>query len=117
MSTLDVTTLEPREFAEWREFVGRSPGGSVYAEPDYLEALAAATGANFRIVGVRRAGVLVGGVGLYENRSPLLGRHALARLICRFPELRKPLLHLLVIRFEECHCIPVTSGCGFRRSP
>jgi Acetyltransferase (GNAT) domain len=81
MSTLSVTTLEPQELAEWREFVGRSPGGSVYAEPDYLEALAAATGANSRIVGVRRAGVLVGGVGLYETRSPLQGRHAGPRLL------------------------------------
>jgi hypothetical protein len=81
MRTPSVTTLGPQELAEWRQFVGRSPDGSVYAEPDYLEALAAATGANFRIVGVRRAGVLVGGVGLYETRSLLQGRHTGPRLL------------------------------------
>jgi hypothetical protein len=81
MRTLSVTTLRPEEFAAWGEFVSRSPGGSVYAEADYLEALAAATGASFRIVGVRRAGVLVGGVALYETRSLLRGRHAGPRLL------------------------------------
>jgi hypothetical protein len=62
MSNLSVTTLRPEEFADWRGFVGRSPDGSVYAEAGYLEALATVTGANFRIVGVRRAEALVGGV-------------------------------------------------------
>jgi hypothetical protein len=30
-------------------------------------------------------------------------------------ELRKPLLHLPVIGFEQSHCIPAPSGCGFAR--
>jgi len=53
----------------------------VYAEPAYLEALSAATGASFSIVGVRRAGELVAGLPLYETRSPLRGRHAGPRLL------------------------------------
>ena len=81
MSGLSVATLRPEEFAEWGEFVGRSPDGSVYAEAGYLEALATATGAAFRIVGIRRAGALVGGVALYETRSSLRGRHAGPRLL------------------------------------
>ena len=84
MNRLSVGTLRPEEFAEWGEFVGRSPDGSVYAEAGYLEALAAVTGASFRIVGVRRAGQLVGGVGLYETRSPLRGRHAGPRLLLHY---------------------------------
>lgn len=81
MSKLSVGTLRSEEFGEWREFVGRSPDGSVYSEPDYLDALAAATGANFRIVGVRRAEALVGGLALYETRSALHGHHAGPRLL------------------------------------
>jgi hypothetical protein len=81
MSRLSVTTLRPEEFPEWREFVSQSPDGSVYAEPGYLDALASVTGAKFRIVGVRHAGGLVGGVALYETRSLLHGRHAGPRLL------------------------------------
>jgi hypothetical protein len=81
MSKLSVTTLRPEEFTEWRTFVSRSPDGSVYAEPEYLDALASVTGANFRIVGVRRAQALVCGVALYETRSALRGRHAGPRLL------------------------------------
>jgi hypothetical protein len=81
VSRLSVTTLRPEEFGEWREFVSRSPDGSVYSEATYLEALTEATRASFRIVGVRRAEALVGGVALYETRSPLRGRHAGPRLL------------------------------------
>ena len=81
MSKLSVTTLRAEEFGEWREFVSRSPDGSVYSEADYLEALATVTGATFRIVGVRRAEALVGGVALYETRSYWRGRHAGPRLL------------------------------------
>jgi CelD/BcsL family acetyltransferase involved in cellulose biosynthesis len=81
MSKLSVSALPPEQFPEWVEFVRRSPDGSVYAEPAYLQALTTATGANFRIIGVRRAGELVGGVPLYETRSRLQGHHAGPRLL------------------------------------
>lgn len=81
MSKLDVTMLRPEEFAQWEEFVGRSADGCIYAEAGYLDALATVTGAGFHIVGVRRAGALVGGVALYETHSALHGRHAGPRLL------------------------------------
>ena len=81
MSKLSVATLGPEEFSEWRDLVGRSPDGCVYAEADYLQALAAATGAAFRIIGVRRPEGLVGGVALYETYSRRHGRHAGPRLL------------------------------------
>lgn len=53
----------------------------MYAQSQYLAALSAATGAAFRIVGVRRDGRLLGGVGLYETAAGLRGRHAGPRLL------------------------------------
>lgn len=81
MSKFIVNSLRPDEFEEWREFVSRSPDGSVYADTDYLEALTSVTGARFQVLGVRRAGELVGGLALYETRSNLCGRHAGPRLL------------------------------------
>ena len=81
MSNYTVTTLRPEEFSEWRDFVGRSPDGCVYAEAQYLQALTEATGAQFRILGVRRPEGLVGGVALYETYSRLQGRRAGPRLL------------------------------------
>lgn len=81
MSRLSVMTLRPEEFPEWHELVSRSPHGCVYAQADYLEALASVTGATFRIIGIRRAETLVGGVALYETRSALRGRRAGPRLL------------------------------------
>jgi len=81
MSKLSAHTLRPEEFIEWREFVSRSPDGSVYSDPEYLDALTGVTGATFRIIGVRRAGELIGGVALYETRTSLRGCHAGPRLL------------------------------------
>ncbi len=80
-STLTVGTLRPEEFAEWDEFVGRSPDGCLYAQSEYLAALCAVTGATFRIVAARRAGALAGGMPLYETRSALHGLSAGPRLL------------------------------------
>lgn len=81
MSALTLATLRAEEFGEWNEFVGRSADGCVYAQADYLAALTAVTGASFRIVGVRRAGTLVGGVALHETREGLRGSQAGPRLL------------------------------------
>jgi hypothetical protein len=64
-----VRDLERKEHDEWRAIVSGSPHGSVYALPEYLDALSRATDAAFRIVGVFFDGRLVGGVPLYERRS------------------------------------------------
>ena len=81
MSKLSAHTLRPEEFIEWREFVSRSPDGSVYSDPEYLDALASVTGASFRIIGVRRRGALIGGVALSETHTSLRGCDAGPRLL------------------------------------
>jgi hypothetical protein len=42
--------------------------------------------------------------------ADVTGEHLLARLITRFFELRKPLLHLLMIGFEQGNRIAVPTG-------
>jgi hypothetical protein len=81
VSALSVGILRPEEFAEWDAFVGRSPDGCVYAQSEYLGALAAVTSAVFRIVAARRAGALAGGIALYETRDALHGARAGPRLL------------------------------------
>jgi hypothetical protein len=67
----EVTTrfLTPDEYPFWTESVAASPGGSVYALPDYLDALCTATGAHFRILVAERDGRITGGIALYERPS------------------------------------------------
>ena len=81
MSALEVSVLTPAEYPEWRAFVERSPDGCVYAQAEYLGALATATQATFRILAVRRAGEVVGGVALYEPPPTLHGQCAAPRLL------------------------------------
>jgi hypothetical protein len=81
MSSLEVSVLAPDAYEEWRQFTQRSPDGCVYAQAEYLGALAAVTRATFRILAVRRAGELVGGLPLYEHPAALGGRCAGPRLL------------------------------------
>lgn len=67
--TVEVSELPESEYDAWRDFVAASPDGSVYALPEYLEALRVAAGGSFRILVARRAGELVGGLPLYERRG------------------------------------------------
>ena len=64
----EVTTrfLTPDEYPIWTGLVAASPGGSVYALPDYLDALCAATAARFRVLVAERDGRITGGLALYE---------------------------------------------------
>jgi hypothetical protein len=68
-SKTSVAPLGEASYDEWTEFVKSSPDGSVYATPEYLDALCTATGGHFRIVVVRRGHEIVGGIPLYEERS------------------------------------------------
>ncbi|MBS0433178.1 MAG: GNAT family N-acetyltransferase [Proteobacteria bacterium] len=61
--------LTPSEYPHWTGLVATAPGGSVYALPDYLDALCTATGAKFRILVAERAGHIAGGIALYERPS------------------------------------------------
>jgi hypothetical protein len=81
VSTVTVETLARPAYPEWSALVAESPHGCIYAQPEYLDALTRATGARYRIVGVRRAGALAGGVALYETESRLFGRRAGPRLL------------------------------------
>ncbi len=65
-----TTYLTEAEYDEWGQFVSKSPQGSIYSTPQYLSSLCAVTNATFRILAVRRGDELVGGVGLYEVKSP-----------------------------------------------
>ena len=72
--------LPESDYAEWNKLVSLSPQGSIYSTPEYLSTLCGVTGANFKILGVLRGDELVGGVGLYEVRSPF-GTHVTPRLL------------------------------------
>jgi hypothetical protein len=77
-----ITTrvLEERDYEAWRGFVTEASGGSPYALPAYLEALAEATGGRFRIVACERDGELLGGIALFE-RSSWAGCYVAPRLL------------------------------------
>ncbi|MGH6624619.1 MAG: GNAT family N-acetyltransferase, partial [Burkholderiaceae bacterium] len=64
-----VRELGASEFDAWRGMVAASEQGSVYALPEYLEALCRAANATFRIVAAYLDDQLVGGIPLFERRS------------------------------------------------
>jgi GNAT acetyltransferase-like protein len=68
-ASLTVQTLGESAYKDWAGFVADSPDGSVYATAEYLDALCVAAGGRFRILAVRRADQIVGGVPLYEQAS------------------------------------------------
>lgn len=81
MSTAwSVRELEPSEFTAWNALVAAASEGSPYQTPEYLRALAIATGADWRVLGVYRAGELWGGIGLYEEAGRF-GLQASSRLL------------------------------------
>ena len=61
--------LTETEFPAWNDLVARSPEGSIYSTPEYLDALCTAAGGAFRILAATKGDELLGGVGLYERRS------------------------------------------------
>lgn len=61
--------LSPDDHAEWGRLVASAPSGSIYATPEYLDALCEATGGRFRILAAHRGDELLGGVALYEESS------------------------------------------------
>lgn len=66
---LVARVLAEAEFPEWNDLVARSPDGSIYSTPEYLDTLCAAAGGTFRILAARRGDELLGGIGLYERGS------------------------------------------------
>jgi len=72
--------LVETEFPEWNRLVTDSPNGSVYARPEYLDALCTAGGGQYRILAVRQGDTMLGGIGLYE-RDTRMGRLISPRLL------------------------------------
>jgi hypothetical protein len=66
---LETRLLAETEYPEWNRLVGRSAEGSIYSQPEYLDALCEAAGGRFRILAVRKGDELAGGVALYERGS------------------------------------------------
>lgn len=68
MSGLPTRVLPPEEYPRWERFVAESPDGSPYANPRYLEVLAAVTGGTFEVVVAEKGDQLQGGVVLFTER-------------------------------------------------
>jgi hypothetical protein len=89
-SAVSVREVPESQYSTWNRLVALSPAGSLYSTPEYLDALCAAAGGRFRILGVWRGEELVGGIGLYERTSPW-GRYVWPRLLLYYngPVLRQ----------------------------
>lgn len=87
---LRASVLAETQFAEWNQLLAEAPAGSVYARPEYLDALCSADDGRFRILGVRLGDLLLGGVALYEREGPF-GRYVSPRLLLYYngPVLRR----------------------------
>jgi len=72
--------LPEPDYDRWTRLVTCNEPGSIYHTPAYLDALCAATGGGFRILGVEKGERLVGGLALYEEERPT-GRHLAPRLL------------------------------------
>ncbi len=66
---LVVRELAVSELSRWHRMVAQAPEGSVYCTAPYLEALCKATGGRWGILAVLQGEEILGGVGLYEERS------------------------------------------------
>jgi hypothetical protein len=66
---IQVEPLSPSACDEWTCLVKSSPHGTVYALPEYLDALCTAAGGRYVVLGARRRGQLLGGVAVCESHS------------------------------------------------
>ena len=67
--SLTVKYLDSSEFEEWDKFVDRSENGSIYSKSYFLEALSQVYSAGYRILAVYKNDELMGGVGIYFNKT------------------------------------------------
>ena len=68
-SELATRFLVPEEYARWVALVEKSPDGSVYSLPEYLDTLCAVAGGQYGVLVAERGGKLQGGIALYERDS------------------------------------------------
>ncbi len=91
-----VEYLDEGSYETWNRLLADSPQGTIYSSPEYLDALCEATGGAFRLLAVLRGTELVGGLGVYQEATPvglkLSGRYLLYfnSLLLRNYETRYP---------------------------
>jgi hypothetical protein len=68
-SKLLVRYLAESEYAKWNELIVRSPEGSIYSQPEYLDVLASETNGRVRVLAADRDGEIVGGIALLERKT------------------------------------------------
>lgn len=85
-----VRPLAEADYDAWSSLVAESPDGSPYSLPAYLEALCAAAGGRFTVLGAFRGDEPAGGLALYLRDGPG-GRWAGPRLLLYYqsPVLRR----------------------------
>lgn len=66
MAHIDIREIEPEEHPDWISVLSAAPEGSAYLHPGFLKALASATDADYKLLGIYDGqSNLVGGAGLY----------------------------------------------------
>ena len=72
--------LSETEYDRWNKFISKSPDGSIYSTPEYLDILCEAGGGNFKILAAMKGDEILGGVGIYE-RDSTFGTYVSTRLL------------------------------------
>jgi len=72
--------LNETEYGRWNTFISKSPDGSIYSTPEYLDILCQAGGGKFKILAAKKGDEILGGVGLYERESTF-GTYVSPRLL------------------------------------
>lgn len=67
---IDTKYLDQSEYDRWNSFVNESTYGSIYSTTEYLDILCEVTNGNFKILVAKQEDEIIGGIGLYENKSP-----------------------------------------------
>jgi hypothetical protein len=65
-SKIVVRCLGDGDYPRWNELNKRSPEGSIYSNPEYLDVLASQLNGQFRILAAEREGEILGGIALFE---------------------------------------------------
>jgi hypothetical protein len=79
-SKIITSYLHETEYDRWNTFVSKSPDGSIYSTPEYLDILCQAGGGKFKILTAKKGDEILGGVGLYERESTF-GTYVSPRLL------------------------------------
>lgn len=75
-----VREIGEREYAQWNDLIAKSPGGSIYSTPNYLDVFCSSAGGRFTLLAADREGELVGGIALCE-RDTRWGRYVGGRYL------------------------------------